>query len=138
MQVALSTNPYPWYFRTLFMYTCWSRGEAKQLTHLLAQAKCLKNLTIGITFTSVDDEYVLDFSSAIMLLKDTLLRIEIMGDPYLLSQLVTKLRLENLPIIYDGPWMFSSERGYISRMVGSYNPLPDPFSIRRISFDGAK
>lgn len=108
------------------------------MTHLLAQVKCLKNFTIGITFTSVDDEYVLEFSTAIMLLKDTLLRIEIIGDPYLLSQLVPKLRLENLPIIYDGPWMFSSERGYISRMVGPYNPFPDPFSIRRISFDGAK
>lgn len=93
--------------------TYWGYGKAEPLTHLLAQVKGLKKLVVGVSdgvFTN--DQAVRDFTSAIMLHKDTLRLFELIGQYQAyttLPQIFPTLRLQNLPHSYNGAWSTSPQ-----------------------------
>lgn len=88
--------------------TYWSYGKAEPLTHLLGQVKGLKKLVIGVSHgVFTNDQAIADFTSAVMLHKDTLTLFELIGQfrgYTTLSQIFPTLRLEYLPNFSYGAW----------------------------------
>lgn len=87
----------------------WTTERAEPLSHLLTQVRNLKNLFIRVRPSLFLSDYQAgtDFTSAVMLHKDTLSLFEIIGQTQgytKLSQLFPRLHLEKLPIFYYGAW----------------------------------
>lgn len=99
----------------------WTMEGAEPLSHLFTQFKKLKKLVIRIQPSSFLSDYQAgtDFISAVMLHKDTLRLLEIIGRNQgfpKLSQLFPRLHLENLLNFYYGAWSVFPQSHTIIRL----------------------
>lgn len=99
----------------------WTTERVEPLTHLLTQVRNLKNLVIRIRPSSFISDYQAgtDFITAVMLHKDTLSLFEIIGRTKgytKLSQLFSRLHLENLPNFFYGAWSVFPQSHTIFRL----------------------